>query len=59
MKYAVDFEGYIFVEAKDHDEAQNIFWEWVGSIQDNTLIDWRKVILKTPAFECDGVEEED
>lgn len=59
MKYAVDFEGYIFVEAKNHDEAQNIFWEWVDDIQENIFIKWNKVILKSPAFECDGVEEED
>lgn len=59
MKYAVDFEGYIFVEAKNRDEAQNIFWEWVGDIQDNTPENWYKVILKSPAFECNCVEEED
>lgn len=57
-KFTVDFEGWIQVEAKDHDEAQEIFWQWVGDIQDYTLIDWRKVILKTPCFECDGVEED-
>ena len=59
MKYVVDFEGWITVEAKNRDEAQNIFYEWAGDIQDNTLVNWRKKILKYPAFECDGVEEEE
>lgn len=59
MKYAVDFTGWIIVEAKDRDEAQNIFWVWAGDIQDNTRADWRKVILQYPAFECDSVEKED
>ena len=59
MKFAVDFEGWIIVEAKSHEEAQEIFYEWAGDIQNNTLINWRKKILKYPAFECDGVEEEE
>ena len=57
MKYAVDFEGWIIVEAKNRDEAQNIFLEWAGDIQDNTSIKWNKKILQYPAFQFDGVEE--
>lgn len=57
MKYVVDFEGWITVEAKNRDEAQEIFWNWVGDMQDNTLTDWRKTISMCPTFECDGVEE--
>lgn len=56
-KFAVDFEGWIEVEAKDHDEAQSIFWQWVGDAQDFALVNYRKVILKTPMFEYDGSEE--
>lgn len=56
-RFAVDFEGYIKVEAKSNEEAENIFWEWVGDMQDMTLTDWRKVIIKTPYFESDGSEE--
>lgn len=59
MKYVVDFEGWIIVEAKNRDEAQNIFWEWVGDIEEKTRYDNYGVILKTPAFQFDGVEEED
>lgn len=59
MKYTVDFEGWITVEAKSYEEAQEIFWNWVGDIQDNTLMNWRKTISKCPTFECDGVEEEE
>lgn len=58
MKYTVDFEGWISVKAKSHEEAQEIFWNWVGDIQDRTHYDNYGVILKTPFFECDGVEEE-
>ena len=58
MKYVVDFEGWITVEANSRDEAQNIFCEWVGDIQDNTLANWRKKILRYPTFDFDGVEEE-
>ena len=58
MKYTVDFTGWILVEAKNRDEAQNIFYEWAGNIQDNTRADWDKVILQYPSFNYDGVEEE-
>lgn len=57
MKYAIDFEGWIVVEAKDAEEAQNIFWQWVGDAQDSAFVDYRKVILKSPYFEYDGAEE--
>lgn len=57
MKYTVDFEGWIVVEAKNRDEAQNIFYEWAGDIQDDTSIRWKN-ILQYPAFKCEGVEEE-
>lgn len=56
MKYAVDFEGWIEVEAESKDEAQNIFWHWVSDIQDSTLDDYKKVILRSPCFEYDGAE---
>ena len=57
MTFAVDFEGWIVVEAKSHEEAQEIFWNWVGDIQDKAHYDYSGVILETPIFECDGVEE--
>jgi len=56
-KFAVDFEGWIEVEARDAEEAQNIFWSWVSDIQDYTLGNYRKVILRTPRIEYDGSEE--
>lgn len=56
MKFAVDFEGWIEVEAKDAEEAQNIFWNWAGDAQDSALVDYRKVILRIPRFEYDGAE---
>ena len=57
MKYAVDFEGWIEVEAKDADEAKDIFWQQGGDAQDNALGNYKKIILRTPWFECDGVEK--
>ena len=59
MKYAVDFTGWVTIEAKSSEDAQNLFWEWVGSIEDNTLIDWHGTITKRPVFEYDGAEEDD
>lgn len=57
MKFAVDFEGWIEVEAKDAEEAQDIFWNWVGDVQDSALEHYKKVILRSPRIEYDGVEE--
>lgn len=57
MKFSVDFEGWITVEAKSIEQAQEIFWNWVGDIQEKTHYDNYGVILETPFFEYDGVEE--
>lgn len=56
MKFAVDFEGWIEVEAKDAEEAQVIFWNWAGDAQDSALGSYKKIILRTPCFEYDGIE---
>lgn len=58
MKYVIDFEGWIVVEAKNRDEAQNIFLDWASDIQEVTSVRWNKAILQYPAFQFDGVEEE-
>lgn len=55
--FSVDFSGYVRIKAKTREEAQNIFWEWVGSLQDTTLADWDGVV-QCPYFEYDGIEEE-
>lgn len=55
--FTIDFSGYIRIKAKTREEAYNIFWEWVGDLQDKTLADWDKVAT-LPYFEYDGVEEE-
>ena len=59
MRYVVDFEGWIIVDAKDYDEAQSIFYEWAGDIQDNTSGKWHRTILQYPAFQFDGAEKEE
>ena len=57
MKFAVDFEGWIEVEAKDAEEAQDIFWNWVCDVQDYALGHYKKKILRSPRIEYDGVEK--
>ena len=56
--FAIDFFGYVHVKAKTREEANDIFWEWVGDLQDKSLADWSGTITQPPYFECEGVEEE-
>lgn len=55
--FAIDFSGYVFIKAKTSEEATDIFWEWVGSLQDKSLADWSGVVTQPPYFDNDGVEE--
>jgi len=56
--YAIDFSGCVRIKAKTDEEAKNLFWEWVGDMQDKTLADWNGVVVQSPYFENEGVEEE-
>ena len=56
--FAIDFSGYIRVKATTHEEASDIFWKWVGDLQDKSLADWSGVVTQLPYFENEGVEEE-
>lgn len=56
--FAVDFAGYVRVRAKTFEEASNIFWEWVGDLQDKSLTDWSGVVTECPYFSNEGIEEE-
>lgn len=56
--FAIDFSGCVRVKAKTSEEATNIFWEWVGDLQDTSLVDWSGVVTQSPYFENEGVEEE-
>jgi hypothetical protein len=56
--FSIDFSGYIQVKAKSHEEANEIFWNWVGDLQDKTLVDWSGTIKQSPYFENEGIEEE-
>lgn len=56
--FEIDFTGCVRVKAKNYEEANEIFWNWVNDIQDNTLIDWSGTIVQSPYFENDGVEED-
>ena len=55
--FTIDFSGYVRIKVKDQEEAKNIFWEWLGDLQDKTLTDWDRVV-GLPYFEYDGIEEE-
>lgn len=56
--FTVDFSGYVFIKAKSQEEASDIFWEWVGDLQDKSLADWSGVVTQPPYFDNDGVGEE-
>ena len=56
--FAIDFSGYVRIKAKTSEEANDIFWEWVGDLQDKSLADWSGVVTELPYFEKDGIEEE-
>lgn len=56
--FAVDFLGCVRVKAKTKEEAKEIFWNWVGDLQDKSLADWSETVTESPYFEYDGAEEE-
>ena len=56
--FAIDFTGCVRIKAKTPEEARDIFWEWVGDLQDKSFVDWSGVVTQSPYFDCDGVEEE-
>lgn len=56
--FAIDFSGCVRVKGKNKDEANEIFWNWVGDLQDKTLVDWSGVVTESPYFENEGIEEE-
>ena len=56
--FAIDFSGCVRIKAKTPEEASNIFWEWVGDLQDKSLVDWSGVVTQSPYFEYEGVEED-
>ena len=56
--FAVDFSGCVRVKAKNCEEAQDIFWNWVGDLEDKSLVDWSGTVTQTPYFEYNGAEEE-
>lgn len=55
--FAIDFQGYIYVKARTHEEAADIFDSWVESVQEKSYTDWPGVI-ESPYFENEGIEEE-
>lgn len=57
--FAIDFSGCVRVKAKTSEEASDIFWNWVGDLQDKSLADWSGIVTQSPYFENEGVEEDD
>ena len=56
--YTIDFSGCVRIRAKDDGEAYDLFWSWVGDLQDKSLTDWKGVVAQTPYFDYCGDEEE-
>lgn len=56
--FAIDFSGCVRIKAKTHEEATNIFWNWVGDLQDKSFTDWYEVITQSPYFEKEDIKEE-
>lgn len=56
--FAIDFSGCVRIQAKTSEEAHDIFWEWIGDLQDKSLADWSGIVTQSPYFEKEGIEEE-
>ena len=56
--FSIGFSGCVRIKAKTFEEANDIFWEWVGDLQDKSLADWYGVVTQSPYFDKDSVEEE-
>lgn len=55
--FAIDFSGCVRIKAKNREEANDIFWEWVGDLQDKSLADWTGIVTQSPYFDNESVEE--
>ena len=53
--YAVDFSGCVVIKARTPSEASDIFWNWVGDLQDKSSADWHGVVTQSPYFEKENV----
>lgn len=56
--FAIDFSGCVRIKAKNHEEANHIFQEWVGDLEDKSFAEWSGVVIESPYFENEGIEEE-
>jgi hypothetical protein len=56
--FEIDFSGWVKVKARTHEQATNIFWEWVKDLRDKSANDWSGVVTPSIYFENEGVEEE-
>ncbi len=56
--FVIDFLGDVRIKAKTAEEAKNIFRNWVGDLQDKSLLDWSGIVTQVPHFEYDSIGEE-
>lgn len=56
--FTIDFSGCVRIKARTPEEAKDLFWEWVGDLQDKSLADWSGIVTQSPYFDSEGMEEE-
>lgn len=50
MKFAVDFEGWVMIEAKNSVEARELFENWVKNFQKSNSVE-------NPVFVCTDIDQ--
>lgn len=56
--FILNFTGTVKIKAKNLNEANEIFWNWVGDLQEKSFYDWNETITGIPLFEKECIEEE-
>ena len=56
--YVINFLGDVPIKATTLQEANDLFWQWVESMQDKTSDDWTGIVSQSPSFQNDGIKEE-
>ncbi len=56
--FTLNFTGSVNIRAKNLHEANEIFWDWVGDLQDKSFYDWNGTIVGNPLFAKECIEEE-
>lgn len=51
--FTFSFNGSVNIRAKNLNEANEIFWNWIEDLQAKSFHDWDGSIIGTPFFEKD------